>query len=194
MKFKVGDKVRVRADLSLDVMNGVVSDMLLYRNCVYTIADITADGVYCRLDGNEWAWTEEMLEPAYAIGGYASLHRIPTPSNPIPIEEQIGLLKGVSIHDLDPIAWYKPMEIKLDISDLDYKELNHRLDDYFKKLRRGLRADNIYFDETIFKEDKPMKFTFRTGTVWKHLLKQRLTRLSLTPLTVIPLTSSALSR
>ena len=179
MKFKIGDKVRVRGDLSLDVMNGVVSDMLYYRNCVYTIADITADGVYCRLDGNEWAWTEEMLEPAYAIGGYASLHRIPTPSNPIPIEEQLGYTirdsldsafdawrkAGVSIHDLDPVAWYKPMEIKFDISDLDYKELNRRLDDYFKGLKRGvgMRAEITNCDEkAIFKEDKPMKFTFRT--------------------------------
>lgn len=240
MKYKVGDKVRVKSELSRDTV-GVVSDMLYYKNCVYTIVNISVDGIYYKLDGNEWIWTDEMLEPVstdnpkFKVGdrvrvkngffahalyddkqfeikkydnsnytylckdidvGYSAWFKeetlelayqnygfkggkIPTPEKPIPIEKQLGHTfkdslnnafdawrkQGVSVYDLNPVEWHKPMEIKLDISDLDYEELNRRLDDYFKGLKRGVgkSAEITHCDEkAIFKEDKPMKFTYET--------------------------------
>ena len=178
MKFKCGDKVRVKSGLIDGHSYGAIFYWDDFKDKVFTVEEYDSeDNTYhCTYKGLEYWLSEEMLEPVYADGGYIPYGKLPTPSNPIPIEEQLGYTirdsldsafdawrkAGVSIHDLNPIEWHRPMEIKFDISDLDYEELNHRLDDYFKRLRRGLRADNIYFDETTFKEDKPMKFTFST--------------------------------
>ena len=84
-------------------------------------------------------WSDEMLELA-----------IPTPEKPISIEEQLGLPKGVSIHDLNPVEWYRPMEIRIDVSNLDAEELKRRLGD-------------IYFDGSVLKEDKPV-VKFKNGS------------------------------
>ena len=39
--------------------------------------------------------------------------KIPTPSKPVSIEEQLGLPKGVSIHDLPIESLYRPMNIEI---------------------------------------------------------------------------------
>ena len=49
-----------------------------------------------------------------ATGGYCNGFRggkIPTPSKPVSIEEQLGLPKGVSIHDLPTTELYNPMRL-----------------------------------------------------------------------------------
>lgn len=65
MKYKVGDKVRIREDLSEDMLHGelyAIDQMLDYRGKVVTIKDVCK---YCYLikeDHGEWAWTDEMFE------------------------------------------------------------------------------------------------------------------------------------
>lgn len=67
MKFKVGDKVRVREDLVVDRKYGgltFVSSMKIYCGIVFTVDRILHGYVsYYELDEIPWAWTDEMLEP-----------------------------------------------------------------------------------------------------------------------------------
>ena len=66
MKFKIGDKVRVRDDLVIDEFYGYctfVSDMESYKGKVYAVEEVR--GYYYLLDGTFcWGFTDEMLEPA----------------------------------------------------------------------------------------------------------------------------------
>ena len=64
MKYKVGDKVRVRKDLVLDNVYGGVCyvdamDELKDKECVITNMDDTS----YRINNSEFWWTDEMLEP-----------------------------------------------------------------------------------------------------------------------------------
>lgn len=65
MKYKVGDKVRVRKDLEEDKRYGddcVVSDMMQMRGIEVTISEIINNTKY-RIKECAWSWTDEMFEP-----------------------------------------------------------------------------------------------------------------------------------
>ena len=148
MKFKVGDRVRIKPTLNTDDTTPVCwvsPEMIIKRGQIYPIAKIAPYGLYgLDLDNNKedcWWFTEEMLEPAYADGGFCTGFKggkIPTPEKPIPIEEQF-------------------------IKDTG----KDRLDSAFEAWRKLGGATSIIFKNgssitTISKEDKPMKFTFYT--------------------------------
>lgn len=65
MKYKAGDKVRVRSDLKNDVSYGsqcTVEEMMDYKGSVVTISEV---GQTCyQIEGDEegWSWTDEMFE------------------------------------------------------------------------------------------------------------------------------------
>lgn len=65
MKYKVGDKVKVRSDLKNDVSYGsqcTVEEMMDYKGSVVTISEV---GQTCyQIEGDEegWSWTDEMFE------------------------------------------------------------------------------------------------------------------------------------
>ena len=63
MKYKVGDVVKVRSDLSTKGMN-VTNRMLNFRGKIVRIEKVFKNGCY-RIEGDyeEWNWTDEMLEP-----------------------------------------------------------------------------------------------------------------------------------
>lgn len=70
MKYKVGDKVRVRKDLVADKRYGnhfFVSDMKPYIGKTMTIDSITIYGYRLKEDKGGWYWTDEMLEDAEDI-------------------------------------------------------------------------------------------------------------------------------
>ena len=66
MKYKVGDKVRVRKDLCRGSEYNrwaVVGDMLKYRGMTVTITETDFDHYHIKEDYARFAWTNEMLEP-----------------------------------------------------------------------------------------------------------------------------------
>ncbi len=65
MKFKVGDKVRVREDLTLKVYGSerVTEEMLELKGRVCTIIKVAKTYYYLQEDEGGFYWTDEMLEP-----------------------------------------------------------------------------------------------------------------------------------
>jgi hypothetical protein len=96
-----------------------------------------------------------------ATGGYCNGFRggkIPTPSEPVPIEEQFGLPKGVSIHDLPIESLYRPMNIEIQpLGLVCNKEQAKNIAERLAKELNGMLG--VSFTE---KEEKKMstKFTF----------------------------------
>ena len=66
MKYKVGDKVRIREDLVMGENYGgsvVVDDMTDMGGSVVTIERVGYFGYYIEEDTDEYCWTDEMFEP-----------------------------------------------------------------------------------------------------------------------------------
>ena len=64
MKYKVGDKVRVREDLAADNWYGneiVVSGMTCLKGKIVTISKVRYDKYEIEEDNKIWWWTEEMF-------------------------------------------------------------------------------------------------------------------------------------
>ena len=65
MKFKVGDKVKVRKDLRVNLSYGddaFVTGMEKFIGTTVTIDYIERGKYYIQEDNNEWSWTDEMFE------------------------------------------------------------------------------------------------------------------------------------
>lgn len=70
MKFKVGDKVRVREDLMISKSYDggwiFVERMAKYRGEVVTISRVRGSGYHIEEDGGDCGWGEDMFEPDIA--------------------------------------------------------------------------------------------------------------------------------
>lgn len=66
MKYKVGDNVRVRRDLTIGKYGKqfVVREMLLRRGEIAVITEEFNNSYVISGDADTWLWTDEMLEPA----------------------------------------------------------------------------------------------------------------------------------
>lgn len=122
MKYKVGDRVCYKHQNPNDnVEVGEVGTICGISELTgsYGVAFETKDVYKHSCDGlcedyYGWWCDENTLEPVDADGGKivyapngAPLFWVPTPEKPVSIEEQLGLPKGVSIHDLPTSEWYK---------------------------------------------------------------------------------------
>ena len=148
MKYKVGDKVRVKNGFFVhELYDGKQFEIKKCDNSDYTYLCKDIDVGYS-------AWfTEEALEPAYQDGGYVPYGKLPTPSQPVPIEAQLGLPKGVSIHDLNTVEWRRP-SVNIVFNVEQAKELA-------KRIKEKLSGDKIGLTRE-YKEDKPMEYSFKT--------------------------------
>lgn len=193
MEFKVGDRVRYVVQRDIDNVKvgevGIIRGISPYGD--YAV-DFEESGFKHSCDGlcqsnHGWWCSGDTLEPVdskivrmadgtiigdFSTGGFCDDFRggkIPTPSKPVSIEEQIGLPKGISIHDLPTneliVPWNMIPNFHIE-TDMSVAELCQKLSEHFNTLLKqrtcGKRAENIYFDENIFKEEKVMKFTFNT--------------------------------
>lgn len=70
MKYKVGDKVKIREDLIVGNEYGAddfAEEMELYKGGIATITDIYNNKYFIDVDDGEWYWTDEMFEDDAAI-------------------------------------------------------------------------------------------------------------------------------
>lgn len=66
MRYKVGDKVRVRSDLEENTRYGgkiFVRGMAVHRGKNVEISKVHDDAYYIKESDREWFWTDEMFEP-----------------------------------------------------------------------------------------------------------------------------------
>lgn len=65
MKYKVGDKVKVRTDLIVDEIYGgklFMPEMKQYAGKIYTIYQISSKQTFYLFEEVGWIWTDEMIE------------------------------------------------------------------------------------------------------------------------------------
>ena len=62
MRFKVGDKVRVLENLTLEDV-GQVHDMLEFEGLEATVETVFDQSYHLTIDNHEWYWMDELLEP-----------------------------------------------------------------------------------------------------------------------------------
>ena len=65
MKYKIGDKVKIREDLIVANdygSDGFVEEMERYKGKTATITDVHWDKYEIDIDNGDWYWTDEMLE------------------------------------------------------------------------------------------------------------------------------------
>ena len=77
MKYKVGDKVRVRKDLEIGKYYGTdafIPDMKKYAGKTMIVDAIISADRYSLKDAGHWNWTDEMLEDAVKVVEYAKDH------------------------------------------------------------------------------------------------------------------------
>ena len=62
MRFKVGDKVRVLENLTLEDV-GQIHDMLEFEGLEATVETVFDQAYHLTVDNHEWYWMDELLEP-----------------------------------------------------------------------------------------------------------------------------------
>lgn len=76
MKYKVGDKVRIRKDLVTGGSYGcsvAVDDMTDMAGSVVTIESVGSIGYYIEEDPDGYCWTDEMFEPVEEMSAEESI-------------------------------------------------------------------------------------------------------------------------
>lgn len=66
MKYKVGDRVRIREDLQPNVEyegDYFIPDMGDFKGEIATVIKVYGDGYRINEDGGDWKWTDKMFEP-----------------------------------------------------------------------------------------------------------------------------------
>jgi len=181
VKYKVGDKVRVRIDLvpyevygSLTFFDGNMSKC---AGQICTITEVVSGEKYY-VSENPFVWSEEMLKPAdsktlrmadgtiigeFNTGGFCTGFKggkMPTPSKPVSIEEQLGLPKI----EFKNGSYIKAIPNDNIVRGKTIKDAMDSLIDTWSKIgctSFWMSADEV--DKAIKRlEEKNLKFTFYT--------------------------------
>ena len=62
MRFKVGDKVRILENLTLEDV-GLIHDMLEFKGLEATVETVFDQSYHLTVDNHDWYWMDELLEP-----------------------------------------------------------------------------------------------------------------------------------
>lgn len=159
MKFKVGDKVRLKSGLIDRQMYGSLPYDDLFPQEEYTVmfCDSVDNTYLCTIPYKQFWFSDEMLESANTDGGFCTGFRggkIPTPEKPVSIEEQLDLSKGVSIYNLNPVEWYRP--------SIDLAFNAEAAEKLAKQIKEKLSGSEIGFIRE-YKEDRLMTYYVTDG-------------------------------
>lgn len=142
MKYKIGDKVKIREDLGL--ITGVVASMTKYKGKIAEIMFIDKSGNIFRLDiDNGYLWSPEMLEPAEDWFDIGDLVKI---KEDLEAGEKYGgytFVIGMNKYKgkIAKIAYHVDDDYELDIDESEYtwshEMLEPATEDWFDKLNVG---------------------------------------------------------
>lgn len=146
MKFKVGDKVKIKENLSCKKYGAMyfTSSMRRYRDKEAKITYISPDGDFCHLDidSGSWGWSEDMLEPYTSKVTKSDLEDgdycvFKNGDKAIKIGNYVGTHNAV----------------------VPLREYNNKLEHNFNPRRDIIRVDRPTEYETIYKNDEILDST-----------------------------------
>ena len=164
MRYKVGDKVKIRDDLNDTEeywmedgtsSNHANDDMVRLKSKIRTIVDI--DGGQYKLAGNDWHWTDEMFEgkiaicklPAFSFKLEKDKERL---EKKLKIVE--AMVKGVNVYPADEEKENKnnKEDIEMSNTQLIENKLEKELDAL--KKARNEEVENKFYETTLGKAAK----------------------------------------
>ena len=164
MKYKVGDKVKIRKDLKVGQMYGGCRFASLMQNVAGKIAciEVVSKGAECyRIDSNHFLWTDEMFEGKVAD----NIHIHTNGNQVIAINEETGK-KGIArCHPDDEFNFYTSAKIALTRLE--------EADNPFWWLKEGVRyyVPQVTFadlhDTYVYSADDFDKRNMERGTVFQ---------------------------
>ena len=115
MRYKVGDKVRVRKDLAVGKNYGgyvFARSMEEFKGKIVTIESVDCDCYFIKEDKFEfkYSWADEMLEPVITnwnkVEWISTKDRLPEEGTPVLIVRKLCNLKLMYVAYLDDDHWY----------------------------------------------------------------------------------------
>ena len=115
MRYKVGDKVRVRKDLVVDKYYGgydFVRSMEKFKGEIVTIESVAGNHYHIEEDKFEfkYSWADEMLEPVITnwdkVEWISTKDKLPEEGTPVLIVRKLCNLKLMYVAYLDDDHWY----------------------------------------------------------------------------------------
>lgn len=141
MKYKVGDKVKIREDLIVGNEYGAddfAEEMELYKGGIATITDIYNNKYFIDVDDGEWHWTDEMfedIEPNIATYNYNNIMTVSDLLNHTDVEKG-----GLIITIYYPNAYFE--------ATIGHNKINRHSELYkrFIKAYGDMIVDEVSFD------------------------------------------------
>ena len=124
MKFKVGDRVKVRKDLKNDTFYGgnrVNEEMFMHRGQILTIRAI--DGKNYLMEEDNWYWTDEMFEDREEYN-YEDLKKIPIGTK-ITFENGEVLVKDDDGNYDNAKHWREELDLKKLEDAIAFRNVSH---------------------------------------------------------------------
>ena len=160
MKYRVGDKVKVREDLVVEKSYGnhfFVLDMKPYIGKTMTIDSITIYGYKFKEDKDGWYWTDEMLEDAESISIFVKGNKVIAKK-----DGKVGIAKCSPEDEFDIFTGAKLAIDRLEEKCKPYGWLKEGMSYY----RPDINIDAMYTYATYYNDDTDKRLMSR-GLIFK---------------------------
>ena len=160
MKYKVGDKVRVRKDLIIDNVYGkhiFVVGMKPYVGKTMTISRVNKHSYYFIEDKNNWCWSDEMLEDVASISIFIKGNKVIAKK-----DGKVGIAKCSPEDEFDIFIGVKLAIDRLEKECKPYIWLKEGMSYY----RPDINIDTMYTYSTYYNDDTDKRLMSR-GLVFK---------------------------